>query len=181
MLYTIIILTIIKALTSQPLFSKKPSVVRIYTKGISPFETDVLLPYSIIQNIYEQQYKHHKREQGTLNTKIHAAMNPRSKVANKYRPNRFNNNFVPRKHIKGHIHFQRDSFNARIFNLYDDDGEYLLYLKYPENVVGPSEVKPFITNTFTMYVDDPHHLAKPGTKNLRSSKKLVQHVWINLK
>lgn len=169
----ILFLTFIKCLTSYPITPPgKPSIIRIHTKGVSPLESDVLLPYSIIQKIYSQQLTnpHYK-------AKIQAVIRPQNKVIRKYRKSR--NNFIkPKpKPLKGHIHFQRDRLNARTFKLYDNDGEYIMNLKYPEHAP-LSAIKPSIVNTTTMYVDDVKS-SRNGRKRL--SKKLVQHVWINLK
>ncbi|KNC32691.1 hypothetical protein FF38_02708 [Lucilia cuprina] len=182
MLNLIILLTFLKCLNSFPITSEKSSIVRIYTKGIMPYETDVLLPYSIIHKIYHQQISGHQ----PLKTKIHAVIRPDNKFIPKYRKSR-NNLITPtRNSPKGHIHFQRDRFNARNFKLFDDDGEYLLNLKYPDELAIDAIQHPVITNTTTMYVNKGPVQTIAGNTNrdlekLRSSKKVVQHVWINLK
>ncbi|KAM7350367.1 uncharacterized protein ACRADG_008978 [Cochliomyia hominivorax] len=174
MLKFIIFLTFLKCLTSYPVPNGKSSIVRIHTKGVLPLESDVLLPYSIIQKIYAQQMANPH-----FKAKIHAVIRPQNEALQKYRKSRNRNNFIKPTVAKDHIHFKRDRFNARTFRLYDDDGEYLLNLKYPDNAA-LSAIQPSIINTTTMYVDDSKltHSAKDHNRN---SKRIVQHVWINLK
>lgn len=172
----ILFLTFLKCLTSYPITPPgKSSIVRIHTKGVLPLESDVLLPYSIIQKIYSQQLAnpHYK-------AKIQAVIRPQNNAFRKVRKSR--NNLIPKhkQNIKGHIHFQRDRLNARIFKLYDNDGEYLMNLKYPAEAP-LSAIQPSIVNTTTVYVDDVKSSRNGGRNRKRLSKKMVQHVWINLK
>ena len=150
------------------------SIVRIYTQGVSPFETDVLLPYSIIQKLYQQQIAG-----GNPKTKIHAVFRPRNKIVKKYRQSRLLSNTG--NSLKGRLHFQRDRFDPRDFKLYDDDGVQLLSLKYPDSIATES-IRPFIVNTTSAYVNEGPYNGYGNYRedNLRLPKKLVQHVWINL-
>lgn len=148
------------------------SIVRIYTQGISPFETDVLLPYSIIQKLYQQQLAGNHQ-----NTKIHAVFKTQNKIIKKYRQSRNLRNVR-----KGQLYFQRDRFDSRNFELYDDDGDQLLSFKYP-NILAAQSIRPFIVNTTSTYINERQYDRNRNYKedNSRLPKKLIQHVWIKLK
>lgn len=178
---------------------KSSSIVRIYSRGVLPYETDVLLPYSIIQKLYHQQQQHLLRQGrhnsgSAITTKIRAVIRPRSEIklpftayTNQYRQSRkFLSPAVTRKPLAKHLHFEKDHLNTRNFKLYDDDGEHLLDLKYTDNVGGGGgSIQPSIANITTTPIKDVtsafsmkhnYHLG-----NVNSPKKLVKHVWINLK
>lgn len=162
-----------------------PQLIRIQSRGGTLLDSDILLPYSIIQSIQQQQQQS-KHTFSHVHTKIRAFITPKSrKPESLYAPRkpyaRQSRHFfsslmaasavsskLPNNHEpKGKLHFERDHSNAKNFKLYDDDGEYLVDLRELSQ-------KPIITNVTTSYRRES---ARAGS---RSPKRLVKHIWIKV-